>query len=566
MLPIIVEAAIRSMVLVAAVWVGLTLLRITNPHVLMSVWQLVLGTSLVMPFVVGWATFPLPQTPMAFHGLHQIHQMLSSDPPVLLSPSAGPVLPEIGHSIIDWRAACASIYLVVAAFLLLRLLAGSALTWKLARSALPVREDWTADLDVRASARITVPVTFGSMILLPANYVGWDATKRRAVMAHECAHVSRRDFYILLLASINRAIFWFSPLAWWLNSRIAYLAEARSDAAAIADIDDRVRYAEILLAFGATPSRATISLAMAGTTTVARRVEHILAETIVPKTMTWKTWLAVLACVLPLAALTVGAVAQAPAQTQGSPAQTPANNGSTATHPDSSTKPLPTPDAETLRQRQEEQKKPRHEIQIVPAILDSYVGYYKFGAYRVMTVTRQDDHLFVQFTGQDVTQVYPESPQKFFYKNAPTQISFVTDAQGHATGLVLHQGGLERPAPRIDQAEAQKLQVSFAKRLKGEAPMPGSEAALRGQIDAFEKGQPDFDAMTEGLAAVTRPQVPKIQREFALLGPLQSISFMGVGISGWDIYEAKFTNGISICRILLTPDAKIGGLRFEWGP
>ena len=43
--------------------------------------------------------------------------------------------------------------------------------------------------------------------------------KRRAVLAHEGAHVANRDFYVLLLASLNRAVFWFSPFAWWQLSR-----------------------------------------------------------------------------------------------------------------------------------------------------------------------------------------------------------------------------------------------------------------------------------------------------------------------------------------------------------
>jgi hypothetical protein len=72
--------------------------------------------------------------------------------------------------------------------------------------------------------------------------------------------------------------------------------------------------------------------------------------------------------------------------------------------------------------------------------------------------------------------------------------------------------------------------------------------------------------MTESLAALKRPLVPVIERQLALLGTLEAISFRGVGLSGWDIYEAKFTNGIFICRILLTPEGKVTGLRFEWGP
>ena len=43
------------------------------------------------------------------------------------------------------------------------------------------------------------------------------------MLAHEGAHVANRDFYVLLLASLNRAVFWFSPFSWWQLTRLAEL-------------------------------------------------------------------------------------------------------------------------------------------------------------------------------------------------------------------------------------------------------------------------------------------------------------------------------------------------------
>ena len=96
--------------------------------------------------------------------------------------------------------------------LLLRLAVGLCLTWRIARAARPIREPWTADGACGSATPIGGPVTFGSTILLPPHYVDWDLQKRRAVLAHEGAHVVNRDFHVLLLASLNRAVFWFSPL------------------------------------------------------------------------------------------------------------------------------------------------------------------------------------------------------------------------------------------------------------------------------------------------------------------------------------------------------------------
>jgi hypothetical protein len=389
-------------------------------------------------------------------------------------------------------------------------------------------------------------VTFGSTILLPTDYASWDQVKRRAVMAHECAHVARGDFYVLLLAAINRAIFWFNPLAWWLHGQIANLAEERSDAAAIQDIEDRPRYAEVLMDFSGKADRAASALPMARSKTVRRRVERILSETTLPRNMDWKAWSTTLACIVPLVAVAAGTVAQVPSRNDE--------------------KKLTALDADTLIQRRKDQRRPRTEIQIDPAILDNYVGYYQLAPLAIFTVTRTGDHLFAQMTGQDSLRVYPESPQKFFYRRVPTQISFITDAQGRANGLILHQNGLERPAKRVDQAAAHKVEENFAARVKDNTPQAGSEAALRRQIEAFAQGQPAYDEMVEELALLTRPQAPRIQRQFAVSGPLQSISFRGIGDRGWDVFEAKFANGISICRIAMRADGKISGLLFQWGP
>ncbi len=66
-------------------------------------------------------------------------------------------------------------------------------------------------------------------------------------------------------------------------------------------------------------------------------------------------------------------------------------------------------------QRLEEQFKPRTAVQIDPKILDNYVGYYLVEQGRVMTVTREDDHLLVAYTAQPPRRVVAENPAKFFY-------------------------------------------------------------------------------------------------------------------------------------------------------
>jgi hypothetical protein len=363
---------------------------------------------------------------------------------------------------------------------------------------------------------------------------------------------------VLALASLNRAAFWFSPAAWWLHNRIADLAEARSDAAAIQDIGDRVRYAEILLDFAGGATRSVVAPAMARARTVRHRVERILGESIVPRKMDWKAWAALAASIVPLTAIAAGTVVAqvaVPGQAQ------------VVVTPDPTGQPTALQRLEQAKRRLEQVKR-RTEVYVDPKILDNYVGYYQLDPIKVLTLTRLGNRLHVKLTGRDFLPLYPESSQKFFYKGikVPAQISFATDPQGRATGLTLHQYGMEQFAKRIEEADAKTAEEAFAKRLKEPTPQPGSEAALRKQIEAFQQGQPAYHEMSESLASVTRPQLVRIQRRLATLGALQSISFRGVSIGGRDIYEAKFENGLAICRIYMAQDGKIQALRFEWGP
>jgi beta-lactamase regulating signal transducer with metallopeptidase domain len=88
-------------------------------------------------------------------------------------------------------------------------------------------------------------------ILLPAAWRNWPAEKLRAVLAHERAHIVRRDLLVALLAQVNRAVFWFHPVAWWLERTLAVNAEHACDETAAREIGEPRRYAEVLLEMAA---------------------------------------------------------------------------------------------------------------------------------------------------------------------------------------------------------------------------------------------------------------------------------------------------------------------------
>ena len=252
-LAILAESALRSLLLGGVVWIGLIPCASKNPHVHMTCGAMVLAASLSMPLLMHWTTVTITLDPSPVPALENLWPGDSPLPETSLPSEPAVPVPHLGENegTITWLGLATAIYACVAGLLVLRLSVGFSLTWRLVRAAKPISEPWTAGCRVRISKAIHGPVTFGSTILLPPQCADWDELKRRAVLAHEGAHVANRDFYILLLASLNGAVFWFSPFAWWQLIRLAELAEIISDAGALKVVEDKLSYAEILLDLGA---------------------------------------------------------------------------------------------------------------------------------------------------------------------------------------------------------------------------------------------------------------------------------------------------------------------------
>lgn len=83
------------------------------------------------------------------------------------------------------------------------------------------------------------------------------------------------------------------------------------------------------------------------------------------------------------------------------------------------------------------------------AQLDALTGRYGLAPGVTITVTREDQRLFAQVTGQPVAEVYPEGPTKVVWTVVPANATFSLGSDGKATSLTLHQGGRDLPAPRL---------------------------------------------------------------------------------------------------------------------
>lgn len=85
--------------------------------------------------------------------------------------------------------------------------------------------------------------------------------------------------------------------------------------------------------------------------------------------------------------------------------------------------------------------KQRTAIELPAATLARYVGTYQLAPEFALEVTAADGALWAQATGQGKLRLWAEAETEFFLKEVDAQVTFVRDATGAVTSLVLHQNG-----------------------------------------------------------------------------------------------------------------------------
>lgn len=405
MTAMMVEAAARGLLLAIAVGAGLQALRVTYVPARKAVWSLVLVASLAMPFLMRWPGMTQMARGMAW--VVPLHRVLpapvaAAQPMVVTDPvvtpatknftrpglaachkreaaleTAAPAALELANespSRMDSAASAGTaakaalgatdphprqwptvgrlfvwVYLAVGGALLLRLVWGvvaAVWLWSGAEEISPLD---IPEAGVRVSPRIPSPVTIGSGIVLPPEFATWDRTKLRVVLAHERSHVRQMDFYLQLLAGLYTAIFWFSPLGWWLRRELGFLGEAISDRAGLDAAASRSGYAEIVLQFAAMPRRNLPGVAMARTGNVSKRIERLLSEPLLHRAFAEGKRRALVSLLLvPAALFGVTALIRVPAaHAQNAPPAPPASAPAPAVAPTPVPAPEDVPSAET---------------------------------------------------------------------------------------------------------------------------------------------------------------------------------------------------------------------------
>jgi TonB family protein len=166
-------------------------------------------------------------------------------------------------------------------------------------------------------------VTWGAIapvILLPGDANQWPVDRIRLVLAHEMAHLVRRDWLIQLAAEMIRAVNWFNPLFWLASARLRRESEYACDDIVL-DLGIRgTSYASHLVDLARTFSvhgRTWLPApSIARPSTLERRVRAMLNPQVNRRKVS-NTRRAVLAIVLLMIALPIAAATQGPPAPSG---------------------------------------------------------------------------------------------------------------------------------------------------------------------------------------------------------------------------------------------------------
>ena len=128
-----------------------------------------------------------------------------------------------------------------------------------------------------ASDEVNSPLSWGwrrPVILIDTDTLG-QPDDAEAILAHEAAHVARRDWPVLMLSRLAATLFWFNPLVWKLEREAVQQAEEAADIAAAERVEP-ARYAETLLSWAQVDPLLPANSIAPSASALGRRIRAVL--------------------------------------------------------------------------------------------------------------------------------------------------------------------------------------------------------------------------------------------------------------------------------------------------
>jgi GWxTD domain-containing protein len=282
---LLLDCAVRAALLAIATHVLLRLLRIRSAAAQHAAWTTVVVAMLLLPAWALWgprAYLPVASAPptRASARVDLPAATRGMDAPVAATASLGvQALPpsRAASRPFPWPTVFWAVYGLGLVLLLGRLAVGTVRAWRVIRRATARNGHLTSDACV---APIAVG-WFRPVVILPRQWEMWTASELDMVLCHEQEHVRRRDPLVQWLALLNRALFWFNPVAWWLERRLALLAEEACDAAVLSRGHRATDYSDYLLGLARSVAGAGARVNVAGNAMpgsfLSRRIRRVLS-------------------------------------------------------------------------------------------------------------------------------------------------------------------------------------------------------------------------------------------------------------------------------------------------
>ena len=263
----IVHALWQGALIALLLALGLAALRRKPAYVR---YRLAVGAQL-LALIAAVATFVL---------LYQTDKPMYNSPETLLYAFSAPAYATPAGESASWKhnlylltaffdrniAFITAVWLLGVGLFTLRLLGAWTYTRRLAKlSVQPVPLHWQQRFQALAqalhatetaalleSALVHTPIVIGHLkpvVLLPLGLLsGLPPEQVEALLAHELAHIRRRDYLVNLLLSLLETLFFFHPAIWWIGTTIRREREYCCDEAAVACSGNSLAYAKALSA------------------------------------------------------------------------------------------------------------------------------------------------------------------------------------------------------------------------------------------------------------------------------------------------------------------------------
>lgn len=221
-------------------------------------------TSLAIVSVVtfGWVYEPLPTGSFE----PSIMDPLAFEPEILTGvvPVPSDLLAFLADKLEGYHPLIVALWLPGFLFFLLRLATGLHYVRRLRRRqtrlapevwqeylrSVAVRIGFSRPVALLESALVRAPMAFGffkPLILMPVGMANQlTPAEVEAVLAHELAHLARRDWLFNLLQTLIEAVYYFHPAVWWMAATIRAERENCCDDVAVGLTGNRLVYAKTL--------------------------------------------------------------------------------------------------------------------------------------------------------------------------------------------------------------------------------------------------------------------------------------------------------------------------------